>query len=281
MKRNLLVVNKQLMDRQKEWFVHIVDPWVEANQNKTSEKKKRYFERSYGSGSFEFAEPFFTSINECQNDDLLIMFVGQETNGWGDYQKFISGGKNIAESQRYVREFIKNSIEKRDPQLETEYLFEYYKKKFSLYDAHAFWNFIRSVYDSANKRINVIWTELDKIHYKCKDRKGEDVKCITLWKEDEERLNGAFGDKKQTMLEYEIEILKPDLIVFLTGPSYTKSMKSALQNDDLKKPNLDVFVQEFSVLNTACLWTYHPNYLNRANLWDRVVDSIVDKIRSL
>lgn len=274
MEKDYLVINKQLMDRQKEWFVDIVEPWVEENRNKPSERKKRYFKRNYGSDSFEFAEPFFTSINECQKENLLIMFVGQETNGWGDYQEFISGGMNIAESQRYVREFIKNSIEKRDPQLK-------YEKKIPLYDAHAFWNFIRSVYDSVNKRINVIWTELDKIHYKCKDYKGEDVKCITLWEKDEERLNKTFGNEQKTMLEYEIEILKPDLIVFLTGPSYAKSMKSALHNNDLKKPKLDVVVQEFSVLNTICLWTYHPNYLNRANLWDRVVDSIVDKVRSL
>ena len=296
MERDFTKINEQLRDHQAKWFEKIISPWVEKRDpNKSSalvKAIKKYFQDK---GDYGFSQPFFTGVYSYEDATLpLIMFVGQETNGWGDYSEF-DGIAEIKLSQEYVCEYAFNSIidkkeKKRFPYIQKKYDYGIMERSDNssntekecplLYAKVRFWDLIRNVCEKSGREPNIVWTELDKIHYFYVEKNNK--RCVKLWSEDEKELNEIVDDTNhRTMLELEIEIIKPDLVVFLTGPSYAQSMKDALHKYDLKKPNSDVFVREFSVLNTACLWTYHPNYLNRANLWDRVIDSIADKIRSI
>lgn len=301
MERDFAKINEQLRDRQRTWFEKIVTSWIKKRDPKSEDKDvsliertEDYFNKSYKSKIYGFSQPFFTGVYSYEDATLpLIMFVGQETNGWGDYSEF-DGIAEIKLSQEYVCEYAFNSIidkkeKKRFPYIQKKYDYGIMERSDNssntekecplLYAKVRFWDLIRNVCEKSGREPNIVWTELDKIHYFYVEKNNK--RCVKLWSEDEKELNEIVDDTNRTMLEHEIEIIKPDLVVFLTGPSYAQSMKDALHKYDLKKPNSDVFVREFSVLNTACLWTYHPNYLNRANLWDRVIDSIADKIRSI
>ncbi|MBP5781212.1 MAG: hypothetical protein J6X34_08265, partial [Clostridia bacterium] len=206
---------------------------------------EKYFRNNFpqSNGQYGFSEPFFSSIYHFDEKYPTVLFVGQETNGWGAYAPSF-GEEDIVKSQEYVREFLENNIDIR------------YTKE--LYGFNSFWNFIRDIYDRVGKRINVVWTELDKIHYSC-----EQKKCVRLWQEDREYLNGPLANNNKSILQLEIEIIKPDYIVFLTGPQlkYRKSMSVALGIEKIltQRPQSvhDVFV--FSAYNAKCLWIYHPN----------------------
>ena len=265
-------INDELKIFQEEWLKTIVNKWIKSGGARKNDTKK-YFEKCYGNITFGFSEPFFTGVYDYTDKSLpMIMFVGQETNGWGCYDRFINKS-DVSDSQSFVWQLTKINMEK-SKDIE---LCSYGEKNKYSYDSHAFWNFIRNIYEKIN--VNVVWNELDKIHYCCKDEK-----CVTLWKEDELELNKPLENGKSLLLN-EIEIIKPDLVVFLTGPNYYKSMESALDLETIKKPNKKWCCQEFGIpvdnYKAPCLWTYHPNALCRMKKWDRVADLIVNKINEL
>ena len=99
-----------------------------------------------------------------------------------------------------------------------------------------------------------------------------------LWGKDEDELNKKITDKKPLLL-LEIETIVPDLVVFLTGPRYRKSMESALKNKKLQKPTQKEPVTFFDVSGIPCMWTYHPNGLNYLKIWDKVSGIIADRIK--
>ena len=262
-------INKELLVYQRKWFDEIVKHWID--ESRTNSKKKKYFLRHNDTEEFSFAEPFFTSLYKA--DDLLpiVMFVGQETNGWGDYIDFKQTieekgiDEAITNSQAFVSAFTKNNVVDRNKKLK--------KQGSKAYDSHAFWNFIRAFYDGTNNKIRVVWTELDKIHYAC----FPDDKCIKLWEKDESMLSAEVLDGK-SMLMWEIELIRPDLVVFLTGPSYAHSMETAIGHDIIKKPTNEDSIQKFKISGIQCIWTYHPNSLCRQGLWDKVLADLVQLI---
>ena len=90
------------------------------------------------------------------------------------------------------------------------------------------------------------------------------------------------------LLEREIEITKPDLVFFLSGPAYderllkTFPMMRLAASEGFKERELAYLVPS-SVSNLSLMRafrTYHPNYLQRSkarnnNLWARIMDALV------
>lgn len=271
MGRNIDEINNQLREYQKEWFEKNCSPWIKNGGAKKCITEE-YFERKYGEKEYGFSEPFFTALPNYKDNKPLVMFVGQETNGWGDYNNYFKSKTDnfealIRESQNYVCQFTQNNLNGCDTQI------EYHGKKCSGYSYYAFWNFIRKVYKNMDKQINIIYNNLDKIHYRCKKSN-----CETLWEKDEKVLNKPLKNNK-TLLLNEIKTVHPDMVIFLTGPSYYTSMKSALMID-LHKPTKKILLpNEFSINNIPCYWTYHPNALCRWNKYDDIANEFGDKIK--
>ncbi len=81
------------------------------------------------------------------------------------------------------------------------------------------------------------------------------------------------------LLQKEIKITKPDVVVFLTGPSYDErlynSFPGAMPEEILPEPKLNRLDYEQLPMNT--FRTYHPGYLRRSKQWS-ILDDIISSI---
>ena len=154
--------------------------------------------------SIVFSDIFcFGNTSDYDSRKRTIMIVGQEPNNYGYY-----GQSSLDQLIRFPKEYMDRQL------LGTQNSYEYNKSPF--------WMMFRKYYELG---YNVIWNNLDKVH---KVDKGLTVR---LSEADELSLNVCFGIENKTLLQQEIEIVKPNLIVFVTGPSYSVSMASSLGID--------------------------------------------------
>lgn len=134
-----------------------------------------------------------------------------------------------------------------------------------------FWNFYRRLGDM---NFNVLWNNLDKFHPTDKQR---------LSYEDSIKFNAAYGKENLSVLQREIDLLKPSVIVFVIGNGkYTASLASAFSIDEEKlkqyEPHTEKYVTEISgvlgLKNTLAFWTYHPAYLQRSKNYHNALEKI-------
>lgn len=211
--------------------------------------------------NYTFSRPFIGGV--CDNSGAgkkNIMIVGQEARDLKDY------GKSLKEYQMWSISFLSSQLEKR------EHLENKECKKLS----SPFWEFIRKIkcyfFD-----YNIYWTNIDKLHLISKG------KTERLEEECEKVLNNKYSNDK-SIFEMEIEIIKPAVIIFLTGPKYYQTMEYALGTSFDDKPmltknqskpivNITDKLKKYSYVESA-FWTYHPNYLNMKKEIDNVIDHI-------
>ena len=81
-------------------------------------------------------------------------------------------------------------------------------------------------------------------------------------------LNQKLPHSNKTLLQKEIEVLKPNAIVFITGPSYVVTMEKALglRENTLAeyKPTIDngcVDITNIVHTEIPTFWTYHPRFI--------------------
>ena len=184
------------------------------------------------------SNPLLLYLNDeekYQNADLKIMFFGQETNTWeGEL-----GGKSIEELLHTYSEFFGKG------------------KCFSY--GGQFWNavrdYVRSIKQMApDKSVEFVWNNLIKVGKA--DSKGKPGADLI-----------EFQKKEFPVIKGEIEILKPDLIIFFTGPYYDQYIEAEWGNvtftdiHNWKKRELAEISHELLPVNA--FRTYHPNYLYR------------------
>lgn len=240
--RNTKEINLLLRQYQKEWFETIVFPWIQKG-GACSEIMQKWTEKHYGKQTkYGFCQPFFTGLCDYPDQSKpLVMFVGQETKSWGDIENF-DIEIDLVKSQRYVCEYTENNLVTKDKH-KTSMVYPNSR----LYDRYYYWEFLRSF-----SGVNIVWNELDKIHYLIKD------KNIKLYCKDEVELNQKIGETEKTLLQLEIETIKPDLVVFLVGNSYKNSLEQSFEvTDVLSKEKAIVTIDN----NGNYLWTYHPRTL--------------------
>lgn len=140
-----------------------------------------------------------------------------------------------------------------------------------------FWNFYRRL---AGLNSNVIWNNLDKFHPTNKPRLDKD-EAVSI---NEPYLQGG---ETLSILQREIALLKPDVIVLAIGKDkYTHSLASAFGIDASKlyefEPTIENPVHEISdVLNLSdckVFWTYHPQFLQRKKKYFEVLSVIEQAI---
>lgn len=175
----------------------------------------------------------------CWEDEYLsarhrLMIIGQETNGWESY---------YVRTEEDVRNYIQTYKE-----------FELGKHYRSL-----FWRYAHLVNEMINGKDgkNFVWNNVNKFGIDGSGKPDQEVL-------DNENLH-------YNLLAREIEILKPDICIFLSGPDYDVDLK--MKFDDLKIEQFqDYPLNEAARLRSRFLpeqsfRTYHPGYGNRYSEW--------------
>ena len=137
-----------------------------------------------------------------------------------------------------------------------------------------FWEFYRSL---CTLGFDSLWNNLDKLHLW--DRKNVQnglPGTVTLTREDAKALNAPYGPEGLSVLQREIQLLKPRMVLFAIGPQekYRASLAAAFSVDERLlcsyKPTRKQCVRDISALlgleDTVVLWTYHPKYLRIGKL---------------
>lgn len=205
---------------------------------------------------------------------VRVLIVGQETLGWG----FETGSyydwpySSIWSFEDFLT--VPDSVE---AMIHGYKVFEFSRYQPENYRS-PFWRAYRQVRHKFDNEIDgletaVLWTNIFRMSLDggsvVKGGTPEEIKSIQI---------ATHG-----LLRYEIEILKPDVVLFFTGPDY---------NDVLYSEFKDVQLQDFNgydlsrtswiahpSLPLVSIRTYHPGYLNRGNwhLVDEVEQAIVER----
>ncbi len=134
-----------------------------------------------------------------------------------------------------------------------------------------FWNFYRRLCEIG---YDVVWNNLDKFH---------PLNAQRLSKEDGIKFNQPYESEKQSVLQREISLLKPKVIILAIGNGkYTASLASAfsLSTEELSKyePSHSSLVSDISHLlgieGMMVLWTYHPNHLQLSKNYRKALNEI-------
>ncbi|BAK77594.1 hypothetical protein NH8B_2801 [Pseudogulbenkiania sp. NH8B] len=185
-------------------------------------------------GSFDkylddLSSPFLISVSEGYlSADVRIMFIGKETNGWwGCLRKFFQTADSITElKKRYIEQFYRPTGKSR---------------------------FLRMTKDLANeladgKRTAICWNNLMKMDWK----RGCGFSRTSIGHSPE------LFELSIKMVQYEIDLLKPNVIIFGSGPSYDRAIKAILPERITKSVDPRA-LWHFTSGETQCYRTYHPN----------------------
>lgn len=189
--------------------------------------------------------------NDYQNCEIKVIIFGQETNSWyetynGDLDKTIS----------FYRDFFNKG----------EALNNY---------SGAFWNGINRFLDLLknkypNKKIGLLWNNIIKIG--CEER-NKNMPPEYIYKIEKENFN---------LIKKEIEILKPNIILFLTGPNYDFAIENAFGKFNTKLEIKGFTERQLLKIDIGfgenIFRTYHPNYLWRNNI-NIYLNTIINQIK--
>lgn len=138
------------------------------------------------------------------------------------------------------------------------------------YISSPFWNVTRKIESAlGNNKYSCSWTNLSKYDDDTKRPEGEVAEKIS---------------KIDTLLLEEIEILKPDFIIFFTSHHFDYRIKKIFDNIEFKSID-DFTIKQCSKLNHQSLpintfRTYHPKYLRISGLENKFIELIKNTIHN-
>jgi len=194
--------------------------------------------------------------NYFDTNNIKIMFVGKETNGWNNQDI------SLESTMYHCVELTKKTMS-----------CEYNKNR-------PFWNFINKINKAINpeKKLNFIWNNINKFgKYKNKEITGSGRgKASKKVLEQENKYFNVFIA--------ELEIIKPDVVIFLTGPSYDEDIKKKLPNVKFEKCS-DLKIREFALvvhekLPKKSFRVYHPQYLRQSKKEHKYIELLKEKINT-
>lgn len=180
-----------------------------------------------------------------QSADIRLMVFGQETNNW--HREF---QPDMEKTLNWYSEFI---VARR------------HKGK------GTFWNGARRFKkqletECPGKQVELVWNNVFKIGKTKKGKPGPLIRRIE--------------ELEFNVIEKEIDILKPNLIVFLSGPYYDRHLKKKVSLEENIWIDDDPYfgkVVFYSVGNgIQAVRTYHPTYLRRSKQEKEIFDYIIE-----
>ena len=182
--------------------------------------------------------------------EIKVMIIGQETNDWN---KNFTG--NIQETIEIYDEFYNSGYAQNS------------------YGGH-FWNGINRFSNLLetkfpNKKISYVWNNVVKIGASGRDQNHPQnyIYHAEL--------------KNFKVLEKEIEILNPDIILFISGPTYDSNIASILDGVKFSRLNKNFSDRQIAKLefkNRKNIFrTYHPNYLWRNDI-NKYFEAIIESV---
>lgn len=202
------------------------------------------------------AYPLLIKVNEeaLAKADIKIMTFGQETNSWE--QKVSETVIPIEESVMIVEKTV-------------DVFMDYYQ---SLLNEKVngngklspFWYSLYQLKNSkfSTKNVELIWNNIYKIgnFEKKKNRPGSSIR--------------EFENKYFDTIQQEVNIIKPDLILFFTGPDYEGRLMKKFEVIKKHKLKSDIPSEELARLDLSigvpAYRTYHPGYLRRKKKKDYI-----------
>ena len=178
--------------------------------------------------------------------DIRIMFYGQETNDWGGNFE-----DKIEETKVIYNDFFN-----------TNACFSY---------GGQFWNgislFVKKIRQkNPDKRIEFLWNNVVKFG----KSGGKNMPPKYIYNIEKENFS---------IIGEEIDIIKPNLLLFLSGPYYDHVLINQIEGFDQKEKIGDFTSRQlssFTFKNELIAYrTYHPNYLWRNNI-NKYFDTIIE-----
>jgi hypothetical protein len=188
----------------------------------------------------DICAPFLVKTNsEYENAKPRVVIVGQETNGWidwiGSYADFLArGALNDALSEYESFDFGSkyNST-----------FFQYFDRiRDSIFGEHA----------TRDKRQIILWLNLFKFFHGAMIHSTHREAVLSL---------------QGNVFQEEIRLLRPDVIIFLTGPNYDWVIDRYYPN--VQRVSIGIYSERqvaqllHENLPSLSFRTYHPGYLNR------------------
>lgn len=224
--------NKKLCEIQNEWLSEVVDPVVVSRRNE------------------QFSRPFHLGLSSgIDPNKKMIMIIGQEAKDFWKYE-------DAKATSEYIQQWCISYFEKQIQENASQ-------------NNSPFWRFFCAL---EKEGFELCWNNIDKLHrYKTVEKKGE-PKDVTypLTLRQERIFSAQYGADSKSLLQREIELVKPGAIAFVTGPHYRVSMctafglpENALDQCMPNKTNYLINIGQELGLDIPVFWTYHPAYLNR------------------
>ena len=231
-------MNAELLKWQKQWDKDCIKQYIQDNPQTKDNPKT-------------LSRPFAYGVSEeYLAADFKLMVIGQEAAGFSLYNDPTAW--DLLRTQQWVVDYTRRQL----------YGIRAGDAQEGRTNSSPFWNFQRNL----NKLgLTPSWNNVDKVYQKKTYENGE--KVIRLIDQQRKTFNEPVCEGK-TLLQREIEISKPDGIVFVTGPEYRISMETALGLSENmlmdKVPAPDRILTDISIeanLGIPCVWTYHPRHL--------------------
>ncbi|MDD3740181.1 MAG: hypothetical protein PHH30_02980 [Bacteroidales bacterium] len=211
------------------------------------------------------AYPLLIKLNEeaFSSSDLKIMIFGQETNSWerGTVEEFIPVEESYKITERTVDTFMSQYI-------------EFFNSKMQRKGIDSpFWTTAKKINKTLSKsglKPYIIWNNIYKIgnFARNKNRPSKSIRDFE---------NSYFP----SVINNELEILKPDIIILLTGPEYEARVDKILTINKTEKLCDDIDARELANLSlnsgVKAIRTYHPNFLFR-NKKSNYIDLIIKNL---
>ena len=214
--------------------------------------------------------------------DIKIMFFGREPNWWVRYDEKGEDPADVGKVMATYEDYLDDNYNAVDAHFYKEKID--HRNRFLLFGVNGIMSGIRELLkDFPDKRVSLIWNEISKLS----KRKGEGGEAVNAFEHNIEK-------KCFHVIPKEIEILRPDIVIFLTGPKETKYCNYIKENFNVigepialsGLPIGDVSKLQLEGVKSAYL-THHPGYSPKdANafhwkLYDAILADIKENIDQL
>lgn len=268
-------INEQLLVVIKKWVSDVLEKDFIGNENSDCAQNGDYIGKIKKRIGQSLSCPFYMGVSKDyeinRQNKPRVMVIGQEARHYGSWKTNRDDfGYKAEESQQWAIEYLQCQLKM--PTIENS--------RFNIcYNKSKFWNAFRAL---DRHGLAVCWSNVDKVYYSM----GNATYKGTLTYDAERILSEQYGADCKSLLQREIEIVAPDFILFVTGPTYYISMATAFgvsENELSKKPtksNPIINISDDLRINIPTFWTYHPNNqlgINSANVFIEKIKTIINQ----